>query len=70
MGLSSVQFLCFHEIFQVFIICPDLKLELCAFQYMSLLWDTLDRNNFYFLFLLFSDFIGILFLFLFSFSFG
>jgi len=30
-----------------------------------LLWDTLDINNFYFLFLLFSDFIGILF----SFSF-
>jgi len=29
------------------------------------LWDTLDINNFYFLFLLFSDFIGILF----SFSF-
>ena len=32
-----------------------------------LLWDTLDMNNFYFLFLLFSDFIGILFLFLFYF---
>ena len=29
------------------------------------LWDALDMNNFYFLFLLFSDFIGILF----SFSF-
>ena len=31
------------------------------------LWDTLDMNNFYFLFLLFSDFIGILFSFSFSF---
>ena len=30
-----------------------------------MLWDALDMNNFYFLFLLFSDFIGILF----SFSF-
>jgi len=30
----------------------------------------LDMDNFYFLFLLFSDFIGILFLFLFSFLFG
>jgi len=30
-----------------------------------LLWDALDMNNFYFLLLLFSDFIGILF----SFSF-
>jgi len=34
----------------------------------SVLWDALDMNNFYFLFLLFSDFIGILFSF--SFSFG
>ena len=34
-----------------------------------LLWDALDRNNFYFLFLLFSDFIGILFSFPFSFLF-
>jgi len=33
-----------------------------------LLWDALDMNNFYFLFLLFSDFIGILFFFSFSFS--
>jgi len=32
-----------------------------------LLWDALDMNNFYFLFLLFSDFIGILFSFSFSF---
>ena len=32
-----------------------------------LLWDALDRNNFYFLFLLFSDFIGILFSFSFLF---
>ena len=32
-----------------------------------LLWDTLDMNNFYFLFLLFSDFIEILFSFSFSF---
>jgi len=32
-----------------------------------LLWDALDRNHFYFLFLLFSDFIGNLFLFFFSF---
>ena len=31
-----------------------------------MLWDTLDMNNFYFLFLLFSDFIGILFSFSFS----
>ena len=31
----------------------------------QMLWDALDINNFYFLFLLFSDFIGILF----SFSF-
>ena len=30
-----------------------------------MLWDALDMNNFYFIFLLFSDFIGILF----SFSF-
>jgi len=33
--------------------------------YCRVLWDALDMNNFYFLFLLFSDFIGILF----SFSF-
>ena len=32
-----------------------------------LLWYALDKNNFYFLFLLFSDFIGILFSFSFSF---
>jgi len=32
-----------------------------------LLWDTWDMNNFYFLFLLFSDFIGILFSFCFLF---
>ena len=32
-----------------------------------MLWDTWDMNNFYFLFLLFSDFIGILFFFFFSF---
>ena len=32
-----------------------------------LLWDALDMNNFYFLFPLFSDFIGILFSFSFSF---
>ena len=35
--------------------------------YSSILWDALDMNNFYFLFLLFSDFIGILFSFSFSF---
>jgi len=34
---------------------------------MILLWDALNMNNFYFLFLLFSDFIGILFSFSFSF---
>ena len=28
-----------------------------------MLWDALDMNNFYFIFLLFSDFIGILFCF-------
>jgi len=33
----------------------------------NMLWDALDMNNFYFLFLLFSDFIGILFSFSFSF---
>ena len=33
-----------------------------------MLWDALDRNHFYFLFLLFSDFIGILFCFPFLFS--
>ena len=33
----------------------------------TMLWDALDMNNFYFLFLLFSDFIGILFSFSFSF---
>ena len=32
------------------------------------LWDALDRDNFYFYFLLFSDFIGILFFFSFLFS--
>ena len=32
-----------------------------------MLWDALDMNNFYFLFLLFTDFIGILFSFSFSF---
>ena len=32
-----------------------------------MLWNALDMNNFYFLFLLFSDFIGILFFFSFSF---
>ena len=37
--------------------------ELCC----SLLWDTWDMNNFYFLFLLFSDFIGFFFFFFFSF---
>ena len=31
-----------------------------------MLWDAWDMNNFYFLFLLFSDFIGILFSFLFG----
>ena len=36
----------------------------------TLLWDALDMDNFYFLFLLFSDFIGILFYFSFFFSFG
>jgi len=35
--------------------------------YNLVLWDALDMNNFYFLFLLFSDFIGILFSFSFSF---
>ena len=35
-----------------------------------LLWDALDMNNFYFLFLLFSDFIGIFVFFFFFFSFG
>jgi len=34
-----------------------------------MLWDAWDMNNFYFLFLLFSDFIGILFSFSFSFLF-
>jgi len=38
-------------------------------QFSLVLWDTLDMDNFYFIFLLFSDFIGILFLFLFSFLF-
>ena len=33
----------------------------------KLLWDALNINNFYFLLLLFSDFIGILFSFSFSF---
>ena len=33
-----------------------------------LLWDAWNMNNFYFIFLLFSDFIGILFSFSFSFS--
>ena len=33
----------------------------------AVLWDALDINNFYFIFLLFSDFIGILFSFFFSF---
>ena len=37
---------------------------------LRLLWDTLDMNNFYFLFLLFSDFIGILFCFVFIFFLG
>jgi len=32
-----------------------------------MLWDAWDMNNFYFLFLLFSDFIGILFSFSFLF---
>jgi len=32
-----------------------------------LLWNAVDMNNFYFLFLLFSDFIGILFSFYFYF---
>ena len=35
-----------------------------------LLWDALDMNNLYFLFLLFSDFIGIFVFFFFFFSFG
>jgi len=33
----------------------------------TVLWDAWDMNNFYFLFLLFSDFIGILFSFCFLF---
>jgi len=36
----------------------------------GVLWDALDMNNFYFLFLLFSDFIGIFVFFFFLFSFG
>jgi len=36
-------------------------------QTMVVLWDALDMNNFYFLFLLFSDFIRILFSFSVSF---
>ena len=39
--------------------------EMCFIAIGLLLWDALDINNFYFIFLLFSDFIGILF----SFSF-
>jgi len=35
--------------------------------WVFMLWDALDMNNFYFLFLLFSDFIGILFSFSFYF---
>ena len=34
---------------------------------LKVLWDTLNMNNFYFLFLLFSDFIGIFFSFSFLF---
>ena len=41
------------------------KPEKCKWK---VLWDAWDMNNFYFLFLLFSDFIGILFSF--SFYFG
>ena len=37
--------------------------------FTAVLWDALNINNFYFLFLLFSDFIGFLFLFLFLFLF-
>ena len=35
----------------------------------TVLWDTLDTNNFYLIFFYFSDFILILFFFSFSFSF-
>ena len=45
------------------------KLESYLYCYMLIcvLWDAWDMNNFYFLFLLFSDFIGILFSFSFLF---
>ena len=55
------------------IVNEDNEVHLVAFHshtFTTVLWDTLDINNFYFLFLLFSDFIGILFLFLFLFFLG
>ena len=53
--------------FDVFEIFRDLINLLLRF---GVLWDALDMNNFYFLFLLFSDFIGIFVFFFFFFSFG
>jgi len=41
------------------------NIDFSILKILQMLWDALDMNNFYFLFLLFSDFIGILF----SFSF-
>ena len=48
---------------------PDKRSHILAITTGSsrVLWDALNMNNFYFLFLLFSDFIGILFSFSFSF---
>ena len=44
-----------------------IQVQIQALLVGEVLWKALDMKNFYFLFLLFSDFIGILFSFSFSF---
>ena len=51
-------------IWQVKVMCPHFQQFL---YWRILLWNAVDMNNFYFIFILFSDFIGILFSFSFSF---
>ena len=54
------------RLFYYIIYSSNVTLEYLT-QILSMLWDALDMDNFYFLFLLFSDFIGILFFFSFLF---
>ena len=68
---SMAIFICIHCLIISFKLCKFTQTLCRVFPSPNLnsyivLWDALDMNNFYFLFLLFSDFIRILF----SFSFG